>query len=91
MTEPWKSWRACASTVPMLTLLAGTCGCGSQPPLPLPEPPLPLEARQPQGTAIPSVCSQGCSKGLMRLRESWLPTPTAPAPPGMPASAPTKR
>lgn len=85
-----QSWRACALTALTLTVLAVTCGCGSPLLLPLPVPPLPQEARQPQGTAIPSVCSQGCSKGLMQLRENWLPTPTAPVPPETPASGPTR-
>lgn len=91
MNEHSKNWRACASTALTLMLLAGICGCGSPVPLPLPVPPLPPEARQPQGTEIPSACLRGCSKGLMQLRENWLPTPTEPAPPALPASAPTTR
>ena len=91
MNEPWTSWHACASIALTLMLLAVLCGCGSPAPLPLPVPPLPLEARQPQGTAIPSVCSQGCSKGLTQLRQSWLISPTDPAPPALPASAPSMR
>lgn len=85
------NWRACALTGLPWMLLAGICGCGSPPPLPLPVPPLPQEARQPQGTEIPSVCSQGCSKGLTQLRQNWLTMPTEPVPPGTPASGSTKR
>ncbi len=86
-----RNWRSCALTGLTLTLLAAICACGSPLPLPLPVPPLPAEARQPQGKEIPSVCSLGCSKGLMQLRQSWLNTPTELVPPETPASGPTRR
>lgn len=88
MPGPSTNLRACALTVPMLMPLLWLCGCASAPQLPLAVPPLPQEARQP---ATPSECSPTCSIGLTRERESWLTTPTAPASPALPASAPTTR
>lgn len=88
MNERSKSLRACALTALTLMLLAGICGCGSPPLLPLPVPPLPQEARQP---VIPSECSPTCLSALTIARRSWLTSPTAHVPLALPASAPTKR
>lgn len=47
-------------------------------------PSLPNEARVSK-VLTPSMCSLGCSQGLTTLRESWLPTLTDSASPGLPA------
>lgn len=60
--------------VPVMLLSA--CASGSPISSPPPAvPPLPAVARQP---AIPSECLPTCLEGLIKERESWLTTPTAP-------------
>lgn len=79
-------------TAPLLIALAALAtSCAVVSPLSRPVagpeiPPLPASARQP---GKPSICSPTCSDALTRERESWLPTPTPPAPQEKPASAPT--
>lgn len=73
-----------------LLLNAMLSGCASTPTyLPVAGPvlpPLPAEAHQPP---TPSMCLPTCSDALTTERKLWLPTPTKPALPGSPASAPT--
>lgn len=88
MPGPSTNSRACALTALTLTLLGVICGCGSRPRLQLSVPPLPQEARQPE---TPSECLPTCLIGLTRARKSWLNTPTGPASPAQPASAPMTR
>ncbi len=75
-----------------LTLLMTGCA-SSLPNIPLPRdiPPLPAEARQPVGEQIPLICSQGCSAGLTKLRETSLNSLTLRTSPASPASAATTR
>ncbi|VVE05679.1 hypothetical protein PMO31116_02334 [Pandoraea morbifera] len=70
-----------------LTLLM--TGCASSLPniqLPRDIPPLPAEARQPTAEQIPSICSQGCSAGLTKLRETSLSSLTLRTSPASPAN-----
>lgn len=88
MKERSKSLCMRARIAMLLMLQAAIYGCGSTPQLPLRVPPLPQEAKQPE---IPSECSPTCLAALTKERASWLTTQTAPASPGLPASAPMIR
>lgn len=75
-----------ASCAPLLI----SCGHGSPLSRPVPGPgipPLPVVARQPPA---PPECSPTCSANASTEFESWLSSPTNPAPPAKPASGPTK-
>ncbi|AHB05628.1 hypothetical protein U875_09740 [Pandoraea pnomenusa 3kgm] len=80
--------------LPLVLLTSLLMGCASNsgsmsPPRDIP--PLPAEARQPVGEQIPSICSQGCSAGLTKLRETSLNSLTLRTSPALPASAATMR
>ena len=77
-------------TAMLLVLAVSAMGCAqtSTVTAPPPEPPripvLPPQARQQE---LPSICSQSCSAGLTKLRESWRKRLTSPTPQDSPASA----
>lgn len=84
--KPSKQWPTLLLALPLLS------ACSSVPVRLPPEPPLrppPLlkAARQP---TPPPDCLPTCSAGASRSLDSWLTSPTAPASPGRPASAPIK-
>lgn len=80
---------------PLLALLISLMtGCANNSPgtsMPRDVPPLPVEARQPSAEQIPLICSQGCSAGLTKLRETSLNSLTLPTSQDLPASAATTR
>lgn len=83
-----KPWRL-ELTLMLLALLSSGCGHGSplSKPVPGPQiPPLPVAARQP---AMPPTCLPTCSANASAEFDRWLSTPTPPASPVKPASAPT--
>ncbi|VVD90269.1 hypothetical protein PCO31110_01580 [Pandoraea communis] len=76
---------------PLMLLMNGCASSLPNIPPPRDIPPLPAEARQPEGEQIPSICSQGCSAGLTKLRENSLNLLTLPTSQGLPVSAVTTR
>lgn len=90
MLQPFKAG-AIALLLVLLPQLLTACAHGSplSRPAPGPQiPPLPVVARQP---TLPSECSPTCSANASTVFDSWLITPTNPAPPARPASGPTTR